>query len=180
MNIFTVVAEVIKLGSRSFVPTNRDLLEEHTNNLREWRKELEQQEQKVAEAKYGDDYPLDLRFDAARTRLQRFRQAFDDYKGSGMGFERAKRAFNDLKAVKVCPGCEELYGYVGELLQSIEEGASIDEVAPVMESYLEGILFAVEATHLMKMKWGYVKKLEDLTDEEKRELEKQVGETLEM
>jgi len=126
-------------------------------------------------------YPMDLRFDAARTRLQRFMNIFEEYKQSKSkeDLERLKKALDHLRQVYVCSGCEQIENYIAELLQAIEKGEDPDKVIPVIESYVEGLLFSIEATNVMMEKWGYVKSLEELTKEEKeflrREVEKRLG-----
>jgi len=123
MNVLSIVAEIIRIGAEVFLPSRRDLLEWELQKIKEFREELEKNGERP---KIGKDYPIDLRFDVASTRLRRFLSAFNDYKEepSDDNLIRLERMFRELREVYVCPGCAEIYGYISELLEKIKDGGS--------------------------------------------------------
>jgi len=177
MNVLSVVAEVIRIGASVLLPNKADLLKWELEEIKKFREELERGKPSI-----GKEYPVDLRFDVARTRLQRFTSAFNDYKEkpTDENMQRVERLFKDLKDVYVCPGCEEIYNYIDDLLKAVKEDAEVkvEEVSPIIESYIEGLLFSIEATNVMKEKWGFVKPLEELSAGEKEFLRKEVEKRL--
>jgi len=177
MNVLSIVAEIIRIGAEVFLPNRRDLLEWELQKIKEFREELEKD---GVRPKIGKDYPIDLRFDVASTRLRRFLSAFNDYKEepSDENLIRLERMFRELREVYVCPGCAEIYGYISELLEKIKDGGSVSEVLPIIESYTEALLFSIEAANVMREKWNRVKPLEELSKEEKEFLRREVEKRL--
>jgi len=49
VNLLTLIAEGVRLGARTLTPSYRDLLEEHDQRLKEFKEELERQEQEESE-----------------------------------------------------------------------------------------------------------------------------------
>lgn len=180
MNILSIAAEAIRIGASILLPSKQDLLKWELEEIRKFREELEGESKAKVKPAIGREYPIDLRFDVARTRLQRFVSAFDDYKKNPTdeNMQRVERLFRDLKDVYVCPGCSEIYSYIDDLLKAIKKGSSLEEVTPIIESYIEGLLFSIEATNVMKEKWGFVKPLESLSEDEKEFLRREVEKRL--
>ena len=123
--------------------------------------------------KTENEYPQDIRYDVALSRFRRFLSAFNDFKQdqSEENGKKLQQFFNELREIYVCSGCEELYGAIEELLPEARKGT--EGAMQVMESYVEGLTIAIEGTNIMREKWGTVKPLEDLSDEEKQFLEKE-------
>lgn len=47
MNLLSITGELIRLGARTFAPSNRDLLEEHNERLKEFQEKLAEEERRT-------------------------------------------------------------------------------------------------------------------------------------